>query len=403
MTPKDVIPKEIPVAENAAPLYESAFALLNSLAVGNEPFSASFSFSKAVSACEQDPDSDAKLAALERLLADPGVVRAMQLIDKATARPRCNFDLPYEQGAMMLVPHVNGMLRARRFQAAQSLLDARRGNAREFWRGIETSFLMADALREEPVLISALVRLSLLKSTASAIVAHVDRVPPDDETAARLDGWLLNARDVAPIVLAMDGERLNMGEWLFDENNAQRLVQAAIDAGGPNLEPRHLAWLLSCRPARQAEHAAYLRTLKQCTDNLSRPFWEIPPVPQPEKSMSQRWYGGILHSFAPAFYGVRTTTATLQAQIDVARVGLALLRHKAALGSYPPSLAEIDSTFLAEIPPDPFTGQPLVYRPEADGFLLYSLGQNLKDDGGTPESPETRESKAFDLVWRSSN
>ena len=403
MTPEDIIPKDVPASENAAPLYESAFALLDSLTIGNEPFSAAVSFSKSVSACEQDPDSDDKLAALERLLADPGVVLAMQLIDKATARPRCNFDLPYEQGAMMLFPHVNGMIKASRFLSAKALLDARRGNTEAFWRDIETSFRMADALREEPVLISALVRLSLLKATASGIVAHAGRVPPDDEISARIDGWLLNARDAAPIVLAMDGERLTMGEWLFDENNSQRLVQSVIDVGGPNLEPRYLAWLLSYRPARQAEHTAYLRTLKQCTDNFSRPFWEVPPVAQPEQTMNQRWYGGMLHSFAPAFFSVLASTVTLQAQLDVARVGLALHRHKAALGSYPPSLAEIDSSFLAEIPPDPFTGQPLVYRPEGDGFVLYSLGENLRDDNGTPEPADHRGTRDFDIVWRSPN
>ena len=26
---------------------------------------------------------------------------------------------------------------------------------------------------------------------------------------------------------------------------------------------------------------------------------------------------------------------------------------------------------------------PLIYRPTADGFTLYSVGENFKDDGGT--------------------
>jgi hypothetical protein len=332
----------------------------------------------------------------------PHVVRTLELVDKAAARPRCNFDLPYEQGAMMLFPHVNGMLKVSRFQAAKALLDARRGNTAVFWRDIDTSFRMADSLRAEPVLISALVRLAIIKSILHRIRGHYDRVVPDDETAARLAGRLANAGDVAPFVLAMDGERFHMGEWLFDENNAQRLIQSAIEVGGPNIEPRLLGWLLSYRPARQAEHAAYLSTVKQCTEDLSRPFWEIPPVPQPDSTMQQRWYGGMLHSFAPSFYAVRTSVATLQANVDVTRVGLALQRHKAALGSYPPALAGIDSAFLDEIPPDPFTGQSLNYRPEGDGFVLYSLGENLKDDNGTEEGKDNRKSKAFDIVWRSS-
>ena len=401
MSAQDIIPRPVPPDENAAPLYQSAFALLDSASAGNE--SLANALSQAVAACESDPDSEEKLAALERLLAMPSVVRALDLIDKAAARPRCNFDLPYEQGAMMLFPHVNGLLKVSRFQAAQALLDARRGNAAAVWRGIETSFRMADSLREEPVLISALVRLAMLNATAARIAAHFDRVPPDDEISARLDAWLLHARDVAPYVLAMDGERLTMGEWLFDENNAKRLIQAAIEVGGPDLEPRYLAWLLSYRPARQIEHAAYLRTLKQCTDDLFRPFWEIPAILQPEPTMQKRWYGGVLHSFAPAFYAVRTSVATLQAHVDVVRVGIALKRHKSAHGSYPATLAEIDPQFLAETLLDPFTGQPLVYRLESNGFILYSLGENRLDDGGIEENQDNRKSKVFDIVWRSPN
>ena len=37
----------------------------------------------------------------------------------------------------------------------------------------------------------------------------------------------------------------------------------------------------------------------------------------------------------------------------------------------------------------------LVYRTEGDGFLLYSIGQNLKDDGG-------KEANDLDVVWRAS-
>ena len=50
-----------------------------------------------------------------------------------------------------------------------------------------------------------------------------------------------------------------------------------------------------------------------------------------------------------------------------------------------------------------FTGQPLVYRPEADGFVLYSLGKNFRDDNGTIESIDSRRSDTCDIVWRSSN
>ena len=41
--------------------------------------------------------------------------------------------------------------------------------------------------------------------------------------------------------------------------------------------------------------------------------------------------------------------------------------------------------FVPKVPLDPVDGQPLRYRRNADGtFLLYSVGENGKDDGGNP-------------------
>ena len=37
---------------------------------------------------------------------------------------------------------------------------------------------------------------------------------------------------------------------------------------------------------------------------------------------------------------------------------------------------------MPSIPLHRFTGGALVYRPTADGYLLYSVGINEKDDGG---------------------
>ncbi|HLJ57486.1 MAG TPA: hypothetical protein VKT77_20780 [Chthonomonadaceae bacterium] len=38
-------------------------------------------------------------------------------------------------------------------------------------------------------------------------------------------------------------------------------------------------------------------------------------------------------------------------------------------------------------PHDPFTSQPLHYRRDGQGFVLYSVGQDLKDDGGNDTPP----------------
>jgi hypothetical protein len=62
---------------------------------------------------------------------------------------------------------------------------------------------------------------------------------------------------------------------------------------------------------------------------------------------------------------------------------LAILRYRAEKGSYPARLEDlVQAGFLARLPEDPFGKGPLTYSKTADGFRLYSWGENLVDDGG---------------------
>ncbi len=72
----------------------------------------------------------------------------------------------------------------------------------------------------------------------------------------------------------------------------------------------------------------------------------------------------------------------------LARVALALAVHKAERGAYPASLAALAPGILKMVPADRFSGEPLRYRREDGGYVLYSVGVDLDDDGGK-EKPDT--------------
>lgn len=74
---------------------------------------------------------------------------------------------------------------------------------------------------------------------------------------------------------------------------------------------------------------------------------------------------------------------------------LALRAFQKTHNRLPQSLAELLPDFLAAIPLDDFDGQPLRYRPEAK--IIYSVGADLTDDGGTPP---TKQSQRGDLVFK---
>jgi len=49
---------------------------------------------------------------------------------------------------------------------------------------------------------------------------------------------------------------------------------------------------------------------------------------------------------------------------------------------YPATLSEMTPNDPDLIPQDPFDGQPLRYHRQGSGYILYSIGPDLKDDGG---------------------
>ena len=78
------------------------------------------------------------------------------------------------------------------------------------------------------------------------------------------------------------------------------------------------------------------------------------------------------------------TLARNQTMANEALVVCALKRYRLAHGQYPETLDGLVPQYVEKLPHDIIGGQPLKYRRTDDGqFVLYSIGWNEKDDGGT--------------------
>lgn len=63
-------------------------------------------------------------------------------------------------------------------------------------------------------------------------------------------------------------------------------------------------------------------------------------------------------------------------------LAFALAWYERDHGRYPKNLNALAPKYLAQIPQDIFSGKALVYRLHENGYLLYSVGVNGKDDAG---------------------
>jgi len=147
---------------------------------------------------------------------------------------------------------------------------------------------------------------------------------------------------------------------------------------------------ISFRPLFLADHAAYLRALYENSNMVQRPY---SPTDRNEQVDGHHQLTNML---LPATYRIKEIHLETIAQVRMTLAGLALLQYRQDQGAFPPSLDALDIKGLA----DPFVDQPLQYRPEPEGFVLYSVGKDQKDNNGSPQPPRPKRKENFDLVWQ---
>ena len=114
-------------------------------------------------------------------------------------------------------------------------------------------------------------------------------------------------------------------------------------------------------------------------DEMDRQFRQPSEHPSPFKFLARY----IALNIARA----TQTLAANQTLVNEAQIACALERYRLAHGKYPETLDTLVPQFIEQLPHDLIGGQPLHYRRTDDGsFLLYSVGWNEKDDGGSPGS-----------------
>jgi len=92
----------------------------------------------------------------------------------------------------------------------------------------------------------------------------------------------------------------------------------------------------------------------------------------------------LAESVSLPIFGVIKTSLRGQTLVNIARIAIALERHRLRHGSFPRTLDTLVPGFLAAIPTEVFDGAPLHYllKENAQGFTLYSTGWKGTDDGG---------------------
>jgi hypothetical protein len=395
----DIIPPAIPNADNAALVYNAAMQMLQAeppvALEGYTPPSGRATenlfdqLSSVASEALGQPTNPVAAEHIAQLLDHPRVVEFLTAIERGSQRSGYRQELDYSQGAGIRVPHVHENRVVSRTLSLLARRQASAGNGDDAWRTVLTGIRFADSLRDEPILISQLVRMDQLETAQDALREVAEVSPPTAEDCAKLETRLTSFEIQKPLVRAMDGERLNFVEWAFTLP-ASIVIDELLGSGK---EAQFLSIIRSTfRPLFVLDLAAYLRILRQFTRSAAEPFTPEDAVIEDKMISALPSYCILTRTVVPALSGIKAKFSAMIAQTRVTRAGLAAIRFKKEHGVFP---ADLQALELANLD-DPFTGKPLIYRSSDHGFTIYSIGANMVDDGGV----KGKNTKSGDEVWQ---
>jgi heme exporter protein D len=339
---------------------------------------------------------------------------------EASRRPRARWPVHYEldQPWSILLPHLSNAKRIAMLLQVRAAALLAANQTGEGLADIELGFRLADTLASEPFLISQLVRISCYDAVLQPLKEGLARHQFSDAQLIGLQKQLLSADFLAGYQLAMRCERSINGLWIkMTREKVEALIQEF--AGSPESAKRFSrfayfvriapkGWIYQNQLVASRRYDNYILSAVDIGTRTVRPKNTEPILAA--KQAAEGPYSALVKAMMQleSVFGDEVPFpckfAAAQAQVDLARVACALERYRLATGGYPETLDVLAPQFITRLPHDIINGQPLKYRRTENGsFILYSVGWNEKDDGGTVVLSKDGKNvnwKEGDWVWK---
>ena len=362
----------------------------------------------------QSPAADVLLA----LSKYDSVIEELRLAGRL---PESRFPLNYDSDppTFILLPHLAALKRCSQVLQLRAIAELQNGQAQQALDDVKLMLRLTESVRTEPFLISHLVRIAMVQIALQPIWEGLAGHQWSDAQLAELNQELAKLDFLADYEFSMRGERaLSIAsiEHLRRKRDFDRMVNADGTTGSDqdqgssflghmafHLVPGSVFYRNELAIARM--HQQYLLPIVDVGRHIASPEATRRAGEAVIEEMRAHWSPNnvLACMMLPALANTVKKYAYAQSSVDMARVACALERYRLAHGEFPESLDALSPAFLEKVPHDLINGQPLHYRRTSDGkFLLYSVGWNETDNGGTVVLSKTGrlvDTTKGDWVW----
>jgi len=300
---------------------------------------------------------------------------ALDLFDQGSQKEKCHRPLWVQQGLQYCLPKLAHLRQAARLSSLRSHYLAATGQPDQAVDSLITSIRLLRLIEAYPILIEYLVKIACVSLAAGDTAYVLQHSQPTEAALIRLQ------QNLEPLVTEDDFRQVLLAERVYQIEVMRNLFTEGKDLPetpeNAYVLPEKWAGFMSLSPNLKLMAAGLLADVEALLPLASKPWpegYHKMRAYQPQGQFGQIWIPGYQRLFV--MIG-RSLAAGRSIQTAVA-----VERFRRAKGTLPASLDQLVPTFLKAVPDDPFMGKPLTYRRETNAYVIYSFGDNLKDDHG---------------------
>jgi len=351
---------------------------------------------------------------------------ALDLVRQATAKER--FYIPLVSGSNppfmveVLIPDMRWCRQAAEALTVQAVLKMTRNDPQGAWDDVLATHRLARLLDQAPTFVEQFVAVQIEEMAARAGIALATRghMPPSESrellsklAALRPVGHMVDAIDTVERFCGLDvvmmlsrpgglrgsglngmtdrfaptSANLDWNEMLRDMNTQYNWIVK------PMRLPRFHG-LEEAQKAGEEEFKKFETGLKGGPLSGLRLFLLKAGGRPFRKALTTAYTNILIAIIIPALGQACNLEDDARMMHEIETLAAALACYHAENGRWPAELKELCPSLLKTIPTDRFSVKPLIYKPGEKGYLLYSVGKNLRDDGGQREPRNSNTSSA---------
>lgn len=407
VTIMDAVPEPVPDEQNAAVVYEELFQVRHVWAEpAHKPTNTPKSpLSELTKRLTYDDGIFALDAHAREVLRSREAQDILEKLRHGSERPYFVFPVNWEDGLGALFPHLAQCRSGCRLITAYARLLAAEGRVDEAFDWFTVALRMSEQAASEPTIIGQLVAWAFQAVTFKAMREVVCGVRISPAAAREFEDCLRHIDLNAPFSAAMAAERAMVCDVyeLLRREPKEACLLLEIEFGLP--ARLYFGW--PGRPFHKLDQLICLEYMQRYLELVRQPYRSAAAgLDALEKDLDEHFGRGrlptkgyVASKVTPVYSRAPQKRDFALAQIDLCRVVMALKAYKYTHQAYPATLRQLQATLDYRLPEDPFSGKGFMYKPQGEGFKLYSLGVDLDDDGGATLEDEGHDYDNCDIVW----